>query len=30
MLFVFAKNEQSDLNPAQRAALKRLIEEEFT
>ena len=29
MLFVFAKNEQSDLSPAQRAALKRLVQEEF-
>ena len=29
MMFVFAKNEQSDLSPTQRAALKRLVQEEF-
>lgn len=29
MLFVFAKNEQADLTPIQRAALKRIVLEEF-
>lgn len=29
MLFVFAKSERSDLSQAQKAALRRIVEEEY-
>ncbi len=29
MLFVFAKNERSDLTPAERRQLRRIVEEEY-
>jgi len=29
MLMVFAKNERSDLNPGQKAVLRRIVEEEY-
>jgi len=29
MLMVFAKNERSDLSPAQRSILRRIVEEEY-
>lgn len=30
LLLIYGKNEQDDLTPEQRAALKRLVEEEFS